>query len=158
MLAACTANPAPTVDASGLPVNRAVTRSELIARPEARLFYPGSMLVSKVGADQTPTSPGQEPNPAYSGAILTSSARPAQLYAWYGTWLKAHGYLPATDYRPASQVSGQAWQAHHRLQVQVGVFDPKLLKADQGVSAMAPPGGVVYEEVLVGYPPGLPKS
>jgi hypothetical protein len=85
-------------------------------------------------------------------------ASPRQLYAWYSHQLAASGFTPAADYRPATEISGQAWQRHQRLEVQVGVFDPRGLQNSTGLAAVPPPGGVVYEEVLVGYPPGLPKS
>ncbi len=114
-------------------------------------------MVSDVGANQTPTEPGEEPNPAYTGAVLTVATTPARLYGWYAHELGAHGYAPAADYRPASQVSGRAWQRHRRLQVQVGIFDSEARRADRGIAA-APAGTLVYEAVIVGYPPGLPKA
>ena len=149
------------VDASGLPVHRPVLESDLRGQPGAHLYYPGSRLVSPVGADQTPTEPGQEPNPAYTGAILTVATTPARLYGWYSRQLAARGYVPTADYRPASQVSGKAWQRYHRVQVQVGVFDSTghgVAAEGQGVAAAVPAGTLVYEEVIVGYPPGLPKA
>jgi hypothetical protein len=115
-------------------------------------------VVRSVGADQTPTHPGEEPNPAYSGAILTAKASPGSLYAWYASNLSARGFAPTTDYRPSTQVSGQAWQLHHRLQVQVGVFDPTALRTDMHITVTVPVGSLLYEAVLVGYPPGLPKE
>jgi hypothetical protein len=139
-------------------VTRPVTEADLLGYPEARLYFPGSHLVKVVGADQSPTHPGEEPNPAFVGAILTVAATPSRLYDWYGTWLAGRGFTPATDYRPSTQTSGLAWQSHRRLQVQVGIFDPKRLESDQGLSVNSPPGTIVYEELLVGYPPGLPKQ
>lgn len=156
-LAGCHTTHRPTTDGSGLPADRPVKQADLLRYPQAHLYYPGSQLVKTVGADQTPTHPGEEPNPAYLGAILTVAASPPQLYDWYGRQLGGRGYVPAIDYRPSTQVSGQAWQSHHRLQVQVGVFDPVRLQADQGIRVAVPPGTVVYEVILVGYPPGLPK-
>lgn len=158
VLVGCSSAPLRSTDPSGLPTNRPVARADLLAIGGARLFYPSSTIVRRVGADQTPTSPGQEPNPAYTGAILTARATPDQLYAWYGSQLRARGFDPANAYRPASQTSARAWQIHHRLQVQVGVFDPGRLAMDQGLVVPVPMGAVVYEMTLVGYPPGLPRD
>jgi len=162
VLAACgsgSPSPAtPRLDASGLPVGQPVTQAEVARFPESRLQYPGSTVVRQVGASQTPTQPGEEPNPAYTGAILTAEATPSQLYAWYGAQLKARGFVPAVDYRPGSQTSGRAWQIHHRVQVQVGVFNPTFLRPDLGIDVTLRPGDIAYEAVLVGYPPGLPKD
>src|ERR1700756_672027 len=41
------------VDASGLPVHRPVLQSDLSGRPQARLYYPGSVVEKHVGSDQT---------------------------------------------------------------------------------------------------------
>jgi hypothetical protein len=126
--------------------------------PGARLYYPGSTVVRPVGASETPTHPGEEPNPAYTGAILTAAASPASLYAWYASALSARGYTPATSFRPSTQTSARAWQRHHRVQVQVGVLDPAALRADLGIVLTLRPHTVAYEAVLVGYAPGLPKE
>ncbi len=160
VLAGCTAGratPAPPVDASGLPTNRPVLRSDLVRYPQSELHYPGSHLVKAVGADQTPTHPGDEPNPAYLGGIFTVRGTPTQLYQWFQLDLSRDGFSPAADYRPSSEISGLAWQHFHRLQVQVGVFDPQKLRNDQGIQVSIPPGTIAYEELLVGYAPGLPR-
>jgi hypothetical protein len=156
--AGCGGSPGAKVDASGLPTNRPVTQQQLLLFPETHLYYPGSTVVRKVGASQTPTHPGEEPNPAYSGAILTARASAASLYTWYENALRARGYTSAADYRPSTQTSGQAWQLHHRLQVQVGIFDPAALDSNMRIAVTVPAGSIVYEEILVGYPPGLPKA
>ena len=110
-----------------------------------------------VGADQTATHPGEEPNPAYLGGIFTVRATATELYQWFQLRLSRDGFSPAADYRPSYETSGQAWQRFHRLQVQVGVLDPQRLRADQGIQVSTPPGTIAYEELLVGYAPGLPK-
>lgn len=157
-MAGCHSSSQPSTDASGLPVDRPVRQTDLLRYPEVHLYYPGAHLVKTVGADQTPTRPGEEPNPAYIGAILTVAANPAQLYEWYGQQLNRQGFDSTVDFRPSTQVSGQAWQSHRRLQVQVGVFDPLRLQGDQGVSVAVPAGTIVYEVILVGYAPGLPRA
>jgi hypothetical protein len=135
----------------GLPTNRALTMVEVSARPEAHLHYPGSVVVKAVGADEVATR-DTEPDPAYAGAILTTTASATQLYAWYAQLLTAQGYRQVTYYRMSDQVSGVAWRAPGgREQVQVGVFDPAELASQQHITVAAPAGTVVYEQVLVGY-------
>jgi hypothetical protein len=116
------------------------------------------MVVRLVGASQTATRPGEEPDPAYTGAILTVGTSPGSLFGWYESALAARSYSPAIDHRLASQTSGRAWQRHERLEVQVGIFDPAALESDMRISVAVPAGTIVYEEVVVGYSPGLPKS
>lgn len=114
-------------------------------------------MLKLVGMDQTPNGDPEDPNPAYTGAILTAKATPGELFAWYNLALTRKGFAPALYFRPSDQTSGKAWQLHHRLEVQVGVFDPVLLHASTGISAGLSPGEIVYQAVLVGYLPGLPK-
>ncbi len=153
----CAAGNGPGTDASGLPTSRPIVQSDLRDRPVARLVYPGSTLVKTVGADQTRNPQGDEPNPAYTGAIRVAPATTAQLYSWYGRWMQIHGFRAATYYRQADESSGQAWAWHHRLQLQLGVFEPMALAADQGIRFAVPPGSIIYEAVVVGYSTGLPK-
>jgi hypothetical protein len=135
----------------GLPTNKAITQLELAAHPEAQLRYPGSVVVKIVGSDEVATR-DSEPDPAYVGAILTTTATTAQVYAWYTHWLSAHGYGQVTYYRMSDQTAGVAWRAPGgREQVQIGVFDAAALAAQQHISVAAGAGTVVYEELLVGY-------
>lgn len=157
LLSACGSGTSAPVDASGLPIGRAVTRADLARLPDANLRYPGSTVVKLVGMNQTPNGDPEEPDPAYTGAILTAKATAAQLFAWYESMVARNGFAPAVYLRPSDQSSGEAWAFHHRLQIQVGVFDPALLKADTGISVRLPSGETVYQAILVGYVPGLPK-
>ena len=113
--------------------------------------------MKSVGMDQTPNGDPQDPDPAYTGAILIAKTTSGELFAWYDSALTRKGFVPAPYFRPGDQTSGKAWQLHHRLQVQVGVFDPVLLHASTGISARLSRGEIVYQAVLVGYLPGLPK-
>ena len=139
------------LDSLGLPTNRPISQLELSTHPEAQLRYPGSTLVKVVGSDEVATK-DPEPDPAFVGAILTTTATAAQLYAWYANWLTAHGYQRVTYYRMSDQTSGVAWRAPGgREQVQVGVFDTAELAAQQHISVAAGAGTLVYEQVFVGY-------
>jgi hypothetical protein len=149
--AGCSSSSAPRFDEFGVPVNRPVTRAQLAALPEATLRYPGSAVVKEIGSDEVATR-DPEPDPAFAGAILTATTTEAQLYAWYTQWLTAHGYHQVTYYKLTDQVSGIAWRAPHgREQVHVSVFDAAQLAAQQHITAIVPPGGLVYEALLVGY-------
>lgn len=148
---ACGAESSVRLDSFGLPINRPVTRAELLSHPESTLYYAGSVVVQTIGSDELATSDA-EPDPAYAGAILTAAATPTQLYAWYATHLAAGGYLPVTYYPMSDQPSGRAWRASKsHEQVQVSVFDRTKLAAQQHIIADVPPDGVIYEVVLVGY-------
>ena len=157
LLGGCGGRPSRAADASGLPTGRAITRADLVRLPASRLRYPGSKVLELVGGDQTPNGDPEDPDPAYVGAVLTAKATPEQLYAWYRSVLERRGFAPATDLRPADETSGQAWHFHHRLQLQVGVLDPALLRTDRDITAPSVKGEIVYQAVLVGYMPGLPK-
>ena len=151
---ACSPPAAARVDKFGLPLNRPITRADLRTHAEAALSYPGSQLVETIGADQSAKPNGQEPDPAYTGAIRTAATTPAQLYRWYAQWLTARGYHPVPYYRLSDQLSGAAWQVPNgREQVQIAVFDPRLLASDQKITVTVPTGGLIYEELLVAYPP-----
>lgn|GEM_PF-3446180 len=149
--AGCASRTGARFDSMGLPTNKPITQLELSARSEAQLRYPGSELVKIVGSDEIATR-DNEPDPAYAGAILTTTATATQLYAWYAHWLTARGYRQVTYYRMSDQTSGVAWRARGgREQVQIGIFDAAELAAQQHISVAASAGTVVYEQVLVGY-------
>jgi hypothetical protein len=151
MSAGCSSPAGMRLDSMGIPTNRAITRLELSTHPEAELRYPGSTLVKVVGADEVKTR-DSEPDPAYVGGILTTTATSVQLYAWYAQWLTARGYNQVTYYRMSDQTSGVAWRAPGgREQVQIGIFDPAQLASQQHISVAAGAGTLVYEEVFVGY-------
>ena len=149
--AACTSRAGVRLDAMGLATNGPITLAELSAHPEAQLRYPRSLVVKIVGSDEVATG-DSEPDPAYAGAILTTTATNAQLYTWYAQWLTDHGYHQVTYYRMSDQTSGVAWRAPGgREQVQIGIFDPTKLAAQQHIGVPAGAGSVVYEQLLVGY-------
>jgi hypothetical protein len=149
--AGCASQTGARLDAMGVATNKPITQLELSAHPEAQLRYPGSRVVKIVGSNEIATR-DSEPDPAYAGAILTTTATAAQLYAWYSQWLTARGYHQVTYYRMSDQTSGVAWRAPGgREQVQIGIFDTDELATQQHIHVAAGAGTVVYEEVLVGY-------
>jgi hypothetical protein len=135
----------------GVPTNKAITQLEMSSHPEAQLRYPGSLVVELVGSNEIATR-DSEPDPAFVGAILTTTATAAQLYAWYASWLTDRRYHQVTYYLMSDQRSGVAWRAPGgREQVQIGVFDTTGLADQQHINAVVPSGGVVYEQAFVGY-------
>ena len=148
LLAACTASPTrSSVDLSGLPVSRPVRQSDLLPRPQARLYFPGSTVEERTGSDQTANPHSEEPDPAYVATVLSAHTTPGRLMAWYADTLSAEGFSPARYYLASNQSTGAAWAYHRRLQVQVAVSRTPAPSA----------AGLTYEVFLVGYAPGLPR-
>jgi hypothetical protein len=152
-VAGCAAS-APTSDRLGLPLRRPVTAQELRAHAESALLYPQSRLLRRIGADEHRQAGEHEPDPAYAGAVATTTASATTLLGWYDRQLTGRGYIRAAYYRPANQVAGGAWTIRHsREQIQVGVYSPGA------AAGTMPAGTIAYEELLVNYrvtgpPPG----
>lgn len=147
LLDACaTSGHTTAVDASGLPVDRPVRQSDLAGRPQAHLYFPGSVIEKHTGSNQVDKPHADEPDPAYVATVLTARTTAQRLLAWYDGTLTADGYARTGYFLPSNQSTGAAWAFHHRLQVQVGVLIPP-----------APAGEITYEVYLVGYAPGLPR-
>lgn len=109
LISGCAGETHTATDASGLPTGRAITRADLARIPEAKLRFPGATVVKLVGMDQTQNGEPEDPNPAYTGAILTAKATPAELFSWYDSVLTPKGFVSAVYLRPSDQTSGQAW-------------------------------------------------
>lgn len=68
-----------------------VTYKDLQSHAEAQLYYPGSHVISKAGADeQSGLDTGRIP--AKATTALASSAPVPQIYAWYETQLRSRGW------------------------------------------------------------------
>ena len=78
------------------------TASELKALPEARLVYPGSVLIHEDTEDEVPQSfePTRE---AYVQRLLTFDGSPKDVMPWYSARLEPNGWLrqPTTQATPA---------------------------------------------------------
>jgi hypothetical protein len=136
-----------SVDSMGLPLRSPITEHDLRAHPESSLLYPGSRLARRIGADEHKQAGGGEPDPAYAGVIATAPTTATALLTWYDHALGGRRYPRATYYRPSSQVGGAAWTVRNsREQIQVGIF-----ASTSNIARSAPPGHLVYEEVLVSY-------
>jgi hypothetical protein len=68
-----------------------VTYKDVLSHPEAHLYYPGSRVVSKAGADE---SSGLDTGRMPAGATtnLATAATLSEVYAWYKAELTSRGW------------------------------------------------------------------
>jgi len=68
-----------------------VTYKDVLSHPEAHLYYPGSRVVSKAGADErTGLDTGRMPAGATTN--LATDAALSEIYAWYKAELTSRGW------------------------------------------------------------------
>ena len=95
----------PRYDSAGLPISP-VTYHQVIAHPEAHLYYPGATLFHPFGGPQYRDANSSTQNPAFAGGVLASNGKPSQIYPWYRRWLLGHGW------RQYRLISADTWQSH----------------------------------------------
>ena len=84
-------------DRNGMPTCP-VTGQFLDAQPEAHLLYPGStVVIGATGSGQT-SDLFTGTNAAVIGMTAVTTAPMATVYAWYRTWMAAHGWHSAETY------------------------------------------------------------
>jgi len=83
----------------GLPDHRAVRASDLWPRPVAKLYYPGSTVVDTSQSDQSDDPNNPASPPARVETLLSATADPAMLRAWYQQALASNGFStsPSAD-------------------------------------------------------------
>ncbi len=137
-----------TADALGLPLSKPVSRQAIEDRPESSLLYPGSRLMTKVGADEQAQPGGEkEPDPGFAGEVAAAAVDPTALLDWYSAQMAERGYQSATYYPLSTQSEGRAWTIPHtKDQIQVAVY-----RAGEGPVRQLPAGSIEYEEILVDY-------
>jgi hypothetical protein len=111
------------------------------ARTEASLYYPGSHLFWPFWGGETWSK-----DPAFAGAILTSSGSPAAIYQWYHNWLATHGWHQAdADFNCCldTQTSLQGYERGSRELFYVAMSDPRGLSETLG--GPVPRGVTVFE-------------
>lgn len=142
-------------DASGLPTGF-ITWQFVKSRPEGTLVYPGATKLRDVGWN---TNQAGSPSAEYGG-IYTTSATPAEIYAWYGRWLDAHGWALYRDQPKGGAtvwLSNRDYQRNGREVFTVAIDNPRVLGRVLG--AALPAGGTVFEYRYDIYPPGQgPRS
>lgn len=138
---------------SDLPTGR-VSYQALQCHPEAHLFYPGSIIVERLGGSQASLPLGGGINPAFSGAVLISSASTVTIYNWYDRWLKAHGWY-------LHPLLGDGYvSSHGYARGTREYFDVDIDSAAQAALSLRrriPIGGTLFEVryVIAPYTPGL---
>jgi hypothetical protein len=131
-----------------------VSYQMLQCHPEAHLFYPGSIVVERLGSSQASVPLGGGTNPAFSGAVLASGASTATIYAWYDHWLKTHGWY-RHPLLGAGYVSSHGYARGTREYFDVEI--DAAAKAAPSVRRRIPAGGTLFEVrfVIAPYTPGL---
>ena len=144
-----------------LPTASVVSYQDLQCHPEAHLFYPGAKVYERLGASQSTTIDG-ELNPAFSRAILISSAPVSQIYAWYDSWLTAHGWYRGPVIRVTTYLSSHGYARsrpgdYGREAFIVNIDNPALLSTTLG--HQVPSGGTIFEVryVVFPYTPGYDR-
>ena len=141
--------PSPASPASCSLPTGAVAYEALQCHPEARLFYPGARIYQRLGASQT-NNPSSGTNPAFSGAILISSDPVSKIYAWYDTWLKAHGWY-RFPLNGAGYLSSHGYaRTPDREAFDVDIDNPAQLSATLG--HQVPAGGTIFEVTYLVFP------
>ena len=134
----------PSTGACSLPADN-ITYQDLQCHPEAHLFYPGARVYSRLGASQSTSL--DMTNNAFSGAILISSDPASKLYAWYNSWLHAHGWyrgpLLGAGYLSSHGYARSSPGDYGRDAFSIDVDNPARLSTTLG--QQVPAGGTIFE-------------
>ena len=60
-----------------------MTCQQVVAHAEARRHFPGSTVFSRFGGGEYRHPMSGDVDAAFAGAVLTSDAKPAEIYLWY---------------------------------------------------------------------------
>jgi hypothetical protein len=149
LLASCSSS---SGEGNGIP-SGAISAKVIADSPLSHLHYPGSKpfyLLDAGSGEQSGSAP------AYAGAILTSSATGAQIYAWYKQKLKSLGWSFVTDNGCLdTQLSCPQFghDGHGKREAFfLAIDNPALLRSVIGQTP--PPACTVYEMSYEIYPPG----
>ncbi len=78
------------VSSSGVPYCP-LTAAQVLALPDAQIYYPGSQVLRRHGSDGSRSVNG-EPEDAYGITVLNASATASAIASWYQTTLAAAGW------------------------------------------------------------------
>jgi GrpB-like predicted nucleotidyltransferase (UPF0157 family) len=120
--------------ADGLPDHRPVRAADLASRPEAKLFYPGSVVVDSTRADQGSDPGNPASGPAKIDTLLAVPAAAEAIKAWYSGRLAAAGWRlssSSTAEVPAGEVDTE-WRRGSRE-----YFDLRLYAGGAGLGAQS---------------------
>ena len=135
----------------GLPDHRPIRAADLFARPEAKLFYPGSTVLRSARSDQSADPNNPTSAPARIETLLTTGGSAGAVQAWYAEKLAAAGWRTSrsslTSEVPAGEVDSE-WRRGQREFLDLNLnLDPAMLG---GVGAFGA-GGLLYRvDYLVG--------
>lgn len=117
----------PGCDAQALPLGP-VTAADIKSHPEGHLLYPRAKLYWTIGGAETSDPIEGGTNPAFAGAILTSSGSAGDIFAWYRQWMFSNGWQIDSQ-RIGSTVclSYVGFKRGARERFVVAVDDPRLL-------------------------------
>jgi hypothetical protein len=140
------------LDRNGLPVG-GISAGWVKKQPLSSLYYPGSRPFYMLDSGSSEDSGD---GPAYAGAILTSSATGAQIYAWYISKLRSRGWSFLTDdgcldIQPSCPQFDHAGHGS-RETFYLAIDNPMQLPSVIG--KRPPPACTVYEIAYEVFPPG----
>ncbi len=101
LLGACATSSLPPctrsgVSSSGVPYCP-LTAAQVLALPDAQIYYPGSQVLRRHGSDGSRSVDG-EPEAAYATTVLNASATASVVTSWYQTTLTAAGWKQSEGY------------------------------------------------------------
>jgi GrpB-like predicted nucleotidyltransferase (UPF0157 family) len=115
--------------ADGLPDHRSIRAADLEARPEAKLFYPGSSVVGSTHADQGSDPANPITGPAKIDTLLAVSAAPDTLEAWYQRELPARGWaLTPASIRPVQGEIDFEWRRGPREFLELALYPDRTYR------------------------------
>ena len=121
-----------------------VTFDQIKSHPEGHLFYPGARVYWPIGGGEQRSDLEGITNPAFAGAILTSSASTDEIDQWYREWMQSHGWEPDRRIRSGVWLSHLDFKRGSRELFTVAIDDPRLLTGVLG-TAVPTDRGTVFE-------------
>jgi GrpB-like predicted nucleotidyltransferase (UPF0157 family) len=91
----------------GLPDHRAVRAADLVSRPEAKLFYPGSTVVQSARSDQSSDPSNPASAPAKIDTLLATAVSSGAVRDWYAERLAAGGWQVAPSNPTGEPAAGE---------------------------------------------------
>ena len=138
------------VDSNGLPLSP-VSYDALKSRPEANLLFPGARVFHREGGSEHTTLDGDR-NPAFAGAIMTTSAPAQNVYAWYEQELQASGWTRMAVPRATTELSAMGWRRGTRERFLVAIDDPAQLS--RALGSQVPANGTIVDMTYLVGPSG----
>lgn len=110
-------------DANGLPLG-SVTVRDLERHPEATLYYPGATVIVHGGIAEQDWLLGS-PGSAYTSSTFATHDNADRIYAWYQSWLSAHGWRTVEMLQSTAELSVKGWKRGSREVMIISMLDPE---------------------------------